>query len=107
VHFEPEADPEALGRLAASDVVLLTAPPDMSMRAAIELRQASGHPVALVEDDRLVGVCGDEEIYRGILRQTGLAEAVEREPDAAPSSAPGPDDAARRAPAALAGRDSD
>ena len=70
----------------------------MSMRATIELRQASGHPVALVEDGRLVGVCGDEEIYRGILRQTGLAEAVEREPDAAPASVPAPDEAARRSP---------
>ena len=98
LHFEPEADPEALGRLAPSDVALITAPTDMSMRATIELRQASGHPVALVEDGRLVGVCGDEEIYRGILRQTGLAEAVEREPDAAPASAPAPDEAARRPP---------
>ena len=98
LHFEPEADPEALGRLAPSDVALITAPTDMSMRATIELRQASGHPVALVEDGRLVGVCGDEEIYRGILRQTGLAEAVEREPDAAPASVPAPDEAARRSP---------
>lgn len=75
LHFEPEADPSALGRLEPSDVALITAPVDMSMRAAIELRQASGHPVALVEEGKLVGVCGDEEIYRGILRQTGLAEA--------------------------------
>jgi glycine betaine/proline transport system ATP-binding protein len=75
LHFEPEADPTALGRLAPSDVALITAPTNMSMRAAIELRQASGHPVALVEEGRLVGVCGDDEIYRGILRQTRLAEA--------------------------------
>jgi len=109
VHFEPEADPGALGRLAPSEVALLTAPPDMSMRAAIELRRASGHPVALIEDHRLVGVCGDEEIYRGILRQTGLAEAAQDDDKAAPEAvaAPDPDDAARRAPAALAGRDSD
>ena len=75
LHFEPEADPAALGRLAPSNVALITAPTSMSMRAAIELRQASGHPVALVENGKLVGVCGDEEIYRGILRQTRLAEA--------------------------------
>ena len=93
-----EADPEALGRLAPSDVALITAPTDMSMRATIELRQASGHPVALVEDGRLVGVCGDEEIYRGILRQTGLAEAPADVPAPAASSAPDPDEAARRAP---------
>ena len=41
---------------------------------AIELRQATGQPVALVEDGRLVGVCGDEEIYAGILRQSSLAD---------------------------------
>jgi glycine betaine/proline transport system ATP-binding protein len=104
LHFEPDADPEALGRLAPSEVALITAPTDMSMRAAIELRQASGHPVALVEDEHLVGVCGDEEIYRGILRQTRLAETIEPEPDAAAgalgaSPAPDPAEAARRAPA--------
>jgi glycine betaine/proline transport system ATP-binding protein len=46
----------------------------MSMRVAIELRQATGHPVALVEDGKLVGVCGDEEIYAGILRQSSVAD---------------------------------
>ena len=55
-------------------VALITAPTDMSMRIAIELRQATGHPVALMEDGRLVGVCGDEEIYAGILRQSQVAD---------------------------------
>ena len=99
LHFEPEADPEALGRLAPSDVALITAPTDMSMRTAIELRQASGHPVALVEEGRLVGVCGDDEIYRGILRQTRLAEDAQDDDKATPGAA-APEDAARRAPAA-------
>jgi hypothetical protein len=49
--------------------------------------------VALVEAERLVGVCGDEEIYRGILRQAHLAEA---RPD---GTTPDPEGAARRAPA--------
>lgn len=57
-------------------MALILAPTDMSMRAAIELRHATGHPVALVEDNRLVGVCGDDEIYRGILRQASMADAV-------------------------------
>ncbi len=100
LHFEPDADPDLLHRLAPSDVALLTAPTDMSMRAAIELRQASGHPVALVEEERLVGVCGDEEIYRGILRQTGMAESVDLgptpEPVPTPAPAPAPEEAARR-----------
>lgn len=55
-------------------VALITAPTDMSMRIAIELRQATGHPVALMEDGKLVGVCGDEEIYAGILRQSSVAD---------------------------------
>ena len=73
-----------LGRLMAYDegmkvndlppTALITAPTDMSMRVAIELRQATGHPVALVEDGRLVGVCGDQEIYAGILRQSRVAD---------------------------------
>ncbi len=67
--YEPGMDPQALGGVA-----LITAPTDMSMRAAIELLQATGHPVALVEAGRLVGVCGDDEIYRGILRQASVAE---------------------------------
>ena len=75
VHFEPEADSGVLDRLVSGEVALITAPTNMTMRAAIELRQASGHPVALVERGRLVGVCGDQEIYDGILRQTRLAEA--------------------------------
>jgi glycine betaine/proline transport system ATP-binding protein len=67
--YEPGMDIAALPATA-----LITAPCDMSMRVAIELRQATGHPVALVEDGRLVGVCGDEEIYAGILRQSSAAD---------------------------------
>ncbi len=70
LHYEPGMDTSAFG-----DAAVIIAPTNMSMRAAIELRQATGHPVALTEDDKLVGVCGDEEIYRGILRQTSIADA--------------------------------
>jgi hypothetical protein len=34
---------------------------------------AAAAPLALVEDGKLIGVIGDDEIYRGILRQTGMA----------------------------------
>ncbi|MFQ5759928.1 MAG: choline ABC transporter ATP-binding protein [Acidiferrobacterales bacterium] len=71
LHCEPGMDTTAFG-----DAAVIIAPTNMSMRAAIELRQATGHPVALTEDDKLVGVCGDEEIYRGILRQTSIADAL-------------------------------
>ena len=78
--YDPANGGDLTERLANGPTALIAAPTDMSMRAAIELRQASGHPVALVEDGRLVGVCGDEEIYRGILRQTDIAAAPEKQP---------------------------
>ena len=59
------------------EAALLTASTDMTLRTAIELRQASGHPVALLESGRLAGVCGDDEIYRGILRQAHLADDLQ------------------------------
>src|SRR3546814_18093562 len=64
---------------ALPSTALITAPCDLSMRAAIELRQAPGHPVALVEDGQLVGACGDGETYAGTIRQ---------HPPAAPPATP-------------------
>jgi glycine betaine/proline transport system ATP-binding protein len=64
--YQDGMDLEALGH-----DVIVTADPDMRMRTAIELRHATGRPVILVSDGKMVGVCGDEEIYRGILRQSG------------------------------------
>ena len=52
---------------------IVMAPADIKLRTALELRHQTGNPVALVEDGRLIGAIGDDEIYRGILRQTGLA----------------------------------
>ena len=76
--YQPGMDMAALPSTA-----LITAPCDMSMRVAIELRQATGHPVALVEDGKLVGVCGDEEIYAGILPQSRAADEPEAKAGAA------------------------
>ena len=45
----------------------------IKLRAALEIRHRTGNPLALVENGRVVGVIGDDEIYRGILRQTGVA----------------------------------
>ena len=47
--------------------------PTIKLRAALEIRHRTGNPLALVEDGKLIGVIGDDEIYRGILRQTGIA----------------------------------
>ncbi|MCP4433265.1 MAG: hypothetical protein GY806_20000, partial [Gammaproteobacteria bacterium] len=54
------------------DDILVTAPSHMKMRWTIEIRHATGWPVLLVDDNRLVGVVGDSEIYDGILRQASL-----------------------------------
>ena len=43
------------------------------MKTVIELRHRTGHPVVLLDGDALLGVVGDDEIYRGMLRQTTLA----------------------------------
>jgi glycine betaine/proline transport system ATP-binding protein len=65
------ADGCDLGTLDRDAVVL--APPDIKLRTALEIRQKTGNPLAMVADGKLVGVIGDNEIYRGILRQTGIA----------------------------------
>ena len=52
--------------------VVVAAPPDLKLRSALEIRHKTGNPLALVADGRLIGVIGDDEIYRGILRQTGV-----------------------------------
>jgi glycine betaine/proline transport system ATP-binding protein len=53
--------------------MVVTAPPEIRLRSALEIRHRTGNPLALVADGKLVGVVGDDEIYRGILRQTGIA----------------------------------
>ena len=60
----PEMDLATLGT-----GTICAAAPDLRMRAAIELRHRTGRPVLMVEDGRLVGVIGDEEIYRGLMSQ--------------------------------------
>ncbi|WP_421710265.1 choline ABC transporter ATP-binding protein [Algihabitans sp.] len=56
---------------ALPDTAVVLAPADTTLRQVMELRQASGRPVILCEDRRPVGLCGDAEIYRAILRQEG------------------------------------
>jgi glycine betaine/proline transport system ATP-binding protein len=53
---------------AAADIVVASV--DLKLRDAIELRRATGNPVVLVDQlGCLAGLCGDEEIYRGLLRR--------------------------------------
>jgi glycine betaine/proline transport system ATP-binding protein len=57
------------GTMPAAPVDFVMAPADLKMRTAIELRRASGHPVILVDQlGRLAGLCGDDEIYRALLK---------------------------------------
>ncbi|EJG0882712.1 choline ABC transporter ATP-binding protein [Vibrio parahaemolyticus] len=41
--------------------------PNISMREAIELKQRSNQPLLMVEDDKLVGVLSDHELYDALL----------------------------------------
>ena len=60
-----EARPEA-----SADTDIVVASVDLKLRDAIELRRATGNPVVLVDQlGCLAGLCGDEEIYRGLLRR--------------------------------------
>jgi glycine betaine/proline transport system ATP-binding protein len=70
----------AAGKLAAADgetgaseaarADVIVAPADLKMRAAIELRRATGNPIVLVDQlGRMAGLCGDDEIYRALLQR--------------------------------------
>jgi len=49
---------------------LVMASVDLKLRAAIALKQQTTHPIVLVDQlGRLAGLCGDEEIYLGLLRR--------------------------------------
>jgi glycine betaine/proline transport system ATP-binding protein len=76
----------AAGKLTAAEAAIdagpadiIVAPVDLKMRMAIELRRLSGNPVVLVDQlGRMAGLCGDDEIYRALLRaRKGEAPAAE------------------------------
>ncbi|WP_373086294.1 choline ABC transporter ATP-binding protein [Sneathiella sp.] len=48
----------------------VTAPVDIMLREVIEIRRRSGSPVLFVENDKLVGMIGDDEIFEGFLNQS-------------------------------------
>ncbi|PFG57991.1 glycine betaine/proline transport system ATP-binding protein [Vibrio sp. ES.051] len=50
-----------------NESTLVQANPDISMREAIELKQRSNHPLLMVEDNKLVGVLGNNELYDALL----------------------------------------
>lgn len=46
---------------------LVQVSPDISMREAIELKQRSNQPLLMVEDNQLVGILSDNELYNALL----------------------------------------
>jgi glycine betaine/proline transport system ATP-binding protein len=66
---------EAAAEARATDIIV--APVDLKMRMAIELRRLSGNPVVLVDQlGRMAGLCGDDEIYRALLRARKTEQAA-------------------------------
>jgi glycine betaine/proline transport system ATP-binding protein len=54
----------------AGDYDVIVAPVDLTLRAAIALKSQTDNPILLVDQlGRLAGLCGNEEIYRGLLRR--------------------------------------
>jgi glycine betaine/proline transport system ATP-binding protein len=53
--------------------MVVAASPEIKLKTALEIRQRTGNPLVLVAEGKLIGVIGDDEIYRGILRQTDLS----------------------------------
>jgi len=49
-------------------------PASRSMREIIECRRQTGRPIVLMEEERAVGLVGDEEIYAGILRRAEVVQ---------------------------------
>lgn len=54
---------------------LAVAPASLSLQSIIQLRHSTGHPVLLVEEGRILGVCCETEIIRALAggRHTGAA----------------------------------
>ncbi len=54
--------------LAALEPGLAVVPASFSLQSIIRLRQATGHPVLLAEDGKIVGVCSEDEIIGALAR---------------------------------------
>ncbi len=56
--------------LSLSEDEFVAVPQDIIMRSAVEILNATKAPLMLLDGDKLTGIIGEEEIYRGILRQS-------------------------------------
>ena len=79
----PYATDLALDRLG--DNVMVCGTPVTPMRAAVMVRQQTKRPLILLGDSgELIGVVGEHELYRGMLRQTEYAKVDQPPPQPAP-----------------------
>jgi glycine betaine/proline transport system ATP-binding protein len=78
----PYATDLALERLG--DNVMVCGTPVTPMRAAVMVRQQTKRPLVLLGDNgELIGVVGEQELYRGMLRQTEYAKVDQPPPQPA------------------------
>jgi glycine betaine/proline transport system ATP-binding protein len=84
--FLPYATDLALDRLG--DNVMICGTPVTPMRAAVTVRQLTKRPLVLFGDSgELLGVVGEHELYRGMLRQTEYTR-ISKSPDPQPVETP-------------------
>ncbi|MBS0373127.1 MAG: choline ABC transporter ATP-binding protein [Proteobacteria bacterium] len=67
-------DPLALGGRDAPGPALQVAPAETPLRELIGLLRHSGHPLALTEAGRFVGVCGPDEVLQALAGTHGAAK---------------------------------
>ena len=60
------AETEVPAGIAAASQGVAIAPASLSLQEIIQLCRATGHPVLLAEDRRILGVCGESEIIRAL-----------------------------------------
>ncbi|MDW6091370.1 choline ABC transporter ATP-binding protein [Vibrio rhizosphaerae] len=55
---------------------IILASPDIEMRDAIEIRYHTGHPIILVENNKLVGILNDDNFYHALLGKYNESKAA-------------------------------
>jgi glycine betaine/proline transport system ATP-binding protein len=84
--FLPYATDLVLDRLG--DNVMVCGSPMTPMRAAVMVRQQTKRPLVLIGDSgELIGVVGEHELYRGMLRQTEYTR-ISKSPEPQPVETP-------------------
>lgn len=63
-----------MSNIDSSTMIVTT--PDIDMRSAIELKYRTQNPILLMENNQLVGVLSDQEIYSALLGNYQTEEAA-------------------------------